>query len=156
MGRLRKSLARKIAEGDARKVGMRKLTEAAKNHVQTLRTLPPCPRDLTPLQQEAWNYMAGELSELGMDFCMADALTLRGASVAIGNAVAARREINKCKDGRLRARFELLERKSWELFLKFSDRLCGLHPLGRERISAAKSDVSDLASILNAPDEPEK
>lgn len=153
MGRPRKSLARKIAEGDAAKKGMRKLAEAVKNHVKTARDLPPCPSDLTPDQREAWNYMATELGELQMDFGAADALTLRGASTAVGNAVAVRREINKCKDVRLRAKLELQERKSWELYLKFADRICGLHPLGRERVSVVKSGVSDLASILNAPEE---
>lgn len=160
-----KPVETQISEGDPRRKGKRKLYEESKSHPKSTRELPPCPANFNSYQREAWQVISNELSALEIDFGRADVVTLRGCAIVVGRAAQAHAQIEEINAGiasgklrgergiyaRLRG-LEQLEHRQWELYLKFADRLGGLHPVGRTRVKVKKRSKRSIMEILRAPE----
>jgi P27 family predicted phage terminase small subunit len=84
-GRPSKSLEVKIAQGDRRQRGKKKLQEQLASQPKGDRGLPECPKRLTGVAREMWNRCAAELKALDIDYAT-DAVMLEGACVAYAMA----------------------------------------------------------------------
>jgi len=125
-GRKPKPTARKIAEGDARKIGKRKLEAKQQAEPTAFPGLPKCPRHLRGRARAAWNFWVPELEIMSLDK-RPDAMMLEGACVNYARAVQADLLIER--EG-------LMEKKgfpeSYDLpaLLRFlSEIKAGLHPV---------------------------
>src|SRR5215468_1480615 len=96
-GRPPKPLQIKLAEGDARKVGKRKLREAIALQPIAEPGLPPCPERLRGLARETWHFLAGQLKLMQMDR-RPYALMLEGLCVLYETAVTADRLLDQFAD----------------------------------------------------------
>lgn len=174
-GRHRKSSAEALGDGDLHRSGARKFLQSIKSRPQTAHDLSECPPELSLAAREAWHFIATELTELKIDFGSADAVTLRGCATAAGRAIEAASDVQTVREQIARIersktppaekmdkliaaiaeirKLEGLERRSWELYLKFADRLGGLHPLGRRGMTSRRSKTT-LADLLDADDPP--
>jgi P27 family predicted phage terminase small subunit len=169
-GRKPKAAGRKLAEGDTRKVGARKLAAQIAGEPKASRGLPSCPQHLKGRAREAWIFWSEELAAMSID-CRPDAHMLEGACVAYDAAVDAYETIQK--QGRLIAKKALdpatnklvvvdvkphpavrQGNQAWALMRSFCSEF-GLSPVSRVRLSIEKEDSgdADLLELLGRPRE---
>jgi len=175
-GRKPKPGARRLAEGDTRKVGASKLREQVAAEPKAARGLPPCPAHVTGKAAEAWEFWAIELADMNLDH-RPDAMMLEGACVNYATAVKAGLEVAKLgevfhepilsdeKDPDT-DKFKIIGVKqkknlwvqvrdrSWMLVHRFATEF-GLSPVSRARLSIEKKDdaADELARLLATPRE---
>jgi len=157
----------KIAQGDARKIGMNKLREKYASEPQGPRGLPSCPGHLKGRAREAWGFLVAKLEQMDIDR-QADALMLEGAAVNYARAVEA--DILIARDGAVveesvideeSGERVVLKRKthpavaiskeSWRLAKVFLSEF-GLSPASLSRVSVDPGGKGeDLAEILSRP-----
>lgn len=93
-GRKPKPGARRLAEGDTRRVGAKKLIAQVAAEPKAARGLPPCPARLKGLARETWEFWAEELASMSLDR-RPDAQMLEGACVNFARAVKADEEVER-------------------------------------------------------------
>ena len=169
-GRKPKAAARKLAEGDTRKVGARRLAAQIAAEPKGSRGLPPCPEHLKGRAREAWEFWSDELESMDLDR-RPDAHMLEGCCVAYDAAVDAYETIQK--QGRLIAKKALdpatnklvvvdvkphpavrQGNQAWALMRSFCSEF-GLSPVSRLRLAVEKPDAgeADLLELLGRPRE---
>jgi P27 family predicted phage terminase small subunit len=94
MPRRPKPIHLQLAEGDPRKRGARKLREALEGAPKPVQGFNECPNHLHGLTRATWDFLAGELSSMGLDF-RPDGLALTGACTAYNRAIQADKIIHK-------------------------------------------------------------
>src|SRR5579864_4618402 len=87
-GRKPKPTKLKISEGDARKVGKRKLLEKLALEVKPLRGFPAKPTHLKGLAKKAWEFLTDQIAAMEQDH-QPDAIMLEGICVCYARAVQA-------------------------------------------------------------------
>lgn len=166
-GRKPKPTALQIAEGDPRKKGKSKLSDAARNEIQAQRGLPDCPEHLQGMERKIWTFWVEQLELMDIDR-RPDAVMLEGACVNYARAVAADDEVEDRgliveepilnKDGdevgsKLKANPAVaISAKAWTLVKGFCSEF-GFSPVSRGRIhnEAPKDGKDELLSLLSQP-----
>lgn len=169
-GRKPKSPRRKLAEGDTRKVGARKLGVQIASERKASPGLPPCPAYLKGRAREAWDFWSEELASMKLDR-RPDGQMLAGCCVHYDAAVDAYETI--LKQGRLIAKKALDPKtnqlvvvdvkphpavrqgnQAWALMRAFCSEF-GLSPVSRLRLSIENegSGDADLLELLGRPRE---
>lgn len=166
-GRKPKPAARQIAEGDPRKLGVRKLQEKLAAEPKTTRGLPDPPKHLNAMARAAWLFWADELDVMDQAH-RPDAMALEGACVNYARAVAADKILDRdgltveqsIIDDESGERIVLNVRKhpaveisnaAWRQLRAFCDEF-GFTPVSRTRLAMEKPDTGEsLADLLNAP-----
>jgi P27 family predicted phage terminase small subunit len=87
-GRKPKPTKLKISEGDARKVGVRKLRAKLASEPRPLRGFPDCPKHLKGLGRRAWEFLTEQIAAMEQDH-RPDAIMLEGICVCYARAVQA-------------------------------------------------------------------
>jgi P27 family predicted phage terminase small subunit len=167
-GRKPKPASRKLAEGDTRKVGSRKLAARIAAEPKAGRGLPTCPQHLRGRAREVWNFWVAELIAMSLDR-RPDAQMLEGACVAYEAAVNSYETIQT--QGRLIAKRTTdpktgqlvvvdvrphpavaMGNDAWALLRSFCSEF-GLSPVSRTRLSIERADTGeeDLMKILMQP-----
>ena len=169
-GRKPKPIGLVARDGDTRKYGTRKLAARIASEPQATRGLPPCPEHLTGRARDAWEFLAAEIADMGLDR-RPDALMLEGACASYARAVEA--DLIVERDGlvienstidaesgekivlKVRAHPAIaVSNAAWQQVRSFSAEF-GLSPAARARVvSERKEPTEDLAAILSAPREP--
>lgn len=172
-GRKPLPIAQRIAEGDARKVGKKKLSEMLDSQPQAMRGFPPCPTHLQGLARKTWKFLVPQIEAMEMDR-KPDALMLEGVCVNYARAVQADEAIAD-KGLVLRTSKIVGEGESMEVIIldekprpevSISDKcwknvkaFCsefGMSPvsLTRLHLGTPGKKEDDLAAILSAPRDP--
>lgn len=161
MGVIKKSLRLKIAQGDTRKVGKRKLEEQLDAVPKAPRGLPAdCPRHLNGHARRAWAFLKGELEAMHLDH-RPDALALEAGCLAYGAAIDAEEVL--AREGATvliagdpkKHPATSVRNAAWSRFTQFCDRF-GLSPRARESLSIeTPADAhAELMEILSRPRTP--
>ena len=165
-GRPPKPTALKIAEGDARKIGMRKLQQKLDGEPKAQKGLPECPEHLVGCAASAWAFLSQELDAMGLA-SRCDAILLEGLCVQYARAAEADQQVRR--EGLLvevsvtnregtQNRKELrtnpavsVSNAAWKLLRGFASDF-GLNPVSRTRLTVERpDDDEDLEALLNAP-----
>ena len=166
MGRNCKPFSLQLNEGDRRKHGRHKLSDAAERVPKGSRGLPRCPTHLTGRARSAWNFLTVELEAMNLDY-RPDTLALEGGCLAYQAAVEAEEVLIRegftveepivrkgvvVGSARRSHPANRVRNAAWARFQSFCDRF-GLSPKARESISIQRSDHSteDLMAILAKP-----
>lgn len=169
-GRKPKPTSLQVAEGDPRKLGVRKLEQKMEAEAKGSRGLPKCPAHLKGLARKAWRLWSEELAHMNLD-CRPDGPMLEGACAAYQAAIEAYETIQK--QGSLVAK-RILDPETnklvvsnvkphpavaqgnaaWMILKAFCSEF-GLSPVSRTRLAIEKpSDAEDdLLEILSQPRE---
>jgi P27 family predicted phage terminase small subunit len=174
-GRKPKPLAQRIAEGDAQKVGKKKLQEQLAREPKAMVGYPPCPSHLSGLAKKTWTFLVEQLEFMDQDR-KPDAVMLEGACVNYARAVAADKILER--DGitfeqstidqetgeriilNIRPRPEIsISNAAWLRVRAFCSEF-GLSPVSRTRLATApdagKKDEEEIRNLLSAPREKRK
>ena len=173
VGRKPKPLAQRVAEGDASKVGKKKLDALAKSEVKSERGYGPAPGNLDGEARKLWNVLVPQLEIMGVDR-RPDSAALACACYSYGTAYRLTETVKK--DG------DMVEEKAWDrdmeeyvvlsrkphpalsmiakymaLYRQFCSEF-GITPTARIRLSVTDKDkgsaASELAAILSRPRAP--
>ena len=157
MGNYKKPPIIAKSEGDTRKRGRRKHSEAQKTRA-VADGLPECPENLPDRASQVFRFLAQELNALGVVGAI-DELILVTCSNAVADAEEAAREVACLRSGpqnretrAARTRAEKRGERLQALFLKCADRL-GLSPRARQGLAVEppQDAHAELMAILSKP-----
>ena len=146
MGNFRKPIKLAKSEGDTRRLGKRRHAEAQKGK-PTAAGVPTCPENLSERAQQVFQFLAEELSALGVVGAI-DELILVTCSNAVADAEEAAREVASLRSGpqnretrETRRAAEKRGERLQAIFLKCADRL-GLSPRARQSLAVEQPQVA--------------
>jgi P27 family predicted phage terminase small subunit len=168
-GRKPKPLAMRLAEGDARKVGVRKLKAQIAAEPKASRGLER-PAHLKGIAAATWAFWSEELESMNLD-CRPDAPMLEGACVAYARAIAADELVDSRgliveqdifdKTGSIVGSRSVpnqaiaISNAAWKNVKAFCSEF-GLSPASRTRLTLEKRDETqeELMELLSSPRKP--
>jgi P27 family predicted phage terminase small subunit len=163
-GRKPKPLGMRLAEGDARKVGVRKLKAQIAAEPKASRGLER-PSHMKGIAAATWAFWSEELESMNLD-CRPDAPMLEGACVAYARAIAADELVERdgliidqiSNKGEVRAVTNpaiSISNAAWKNVKAFCSEF-GLSPASRTRLTLEKRDETqqELMELLSSPRKP--